>query len=242
MKNVHIDNIILNVKEKASDDSIREDYVRRILTQELSRVIPHLFFPVCSVIVDVVNGKFNVPSDSIKIAAASKEEKKDTSQLILFEENLYIPSGDIINDRDYVIDGNYINSCNGIYDFVFTEDPIEVDVASVYTEESKICLFYYSLYKDKKGKCIVPEFAERYLQSFGDMNVREIQLNKGLGGRKPINVAQTRFSLDSLNTKTTKEFLFMQRKMNLLLDRITIKPVTYMGVIDIDDETTELDN
>ena len=227
MKQEYLDGIILRViEESGNDPDVREDFVRRILRNQLKRVVPGCFFQVKSLKCNIINGLIESPNDCLSIIAIDNIDKSTVKRLYLYSEKVYFPNND--NVQDYMTDSDLLRHCQLLGKYAFSEDQLSNEVI-VFTEEQEVIVFYYSQYEDKNGRVVVPEFSADYLTSYGTMRTLEVQLNKGLKGRTPTSVTQTRYTLQDVKKKVTNQYLTMQRTINLLTDKVIIKPVNSDG-------------
>jgi hypothetical protein len=272
MKQVYLDGIILRVTEELGNDpDIREDFVRKILTSQLKRVVPMSFFPIRSKVSQIRNGSIFIDEEVLSVIGIDRPEKSNIPFLYLYEEKVYEPTiastgtyvtNSLLEQFDGPIDINDIGvqqltniiqdaiNNSGMYDtrplpfestyikgighvnklgcYRFSESVLNNEIA-VSTDQSHVCVFYYSPYLDRNGRMVVPKFAEEYLVAYGTMRLLEVLLNKGLKGKAPTAVAQTRYTIIETRKKVTNEFLTMQRTINLTLDKLIVKPVNPDG-------------
>lgn len=225
MRQVYLDTVIQRVFENTGNDpDLREDFIQRILSDRIreKEVIPAEFFPVSSRVVDVEEGVIYPTEPYLSVLAIDKADKESVKALYLKED---IPFAIPENYSSEYMTEDVIRSLGrklGCYHF--TEDPLSKNIF-VYTDQAKVCMFYYSLYRDDKGREVIPEFAQSYLESYGTMKASEVLLNKGLRGKAPVQIPQLRYSLNELRGKVTREFLSLQREINLLTEKTMIKPV-----------------
>jgi hypothetical protein len=233
MKQTYLDTVILKVIENSGNDpDLREDFIRRVVNDRLRDIVPHSFFPINKVDKVLEDGQFFMEVPFVDIIAITK--KRTTPQFLYLVDDLVLdptttdviyPYDPIISAViDYMTEDDIYHISTHLKEFDFNVDFFTNNI-STYTNETEVSVFFYSLYKDKNGRTVVPSFAERYLEAYGTLRALEVLLNKGLRGRNPNLVPQTRYTIKEMRNKVTREYLSMQREINLLLDKVILKPV-----------------
>ena len=224
MKQVYLDSIILKVIENTGNDPlIREDFIRRVVRDQVKQIVPMKFFPVKVVKANVADGLIEVNEPYLSIIAVNKPEKTETSVLYMLGDDIYEPYTTIQN-QDYITESSILEYCKGLNYYAFTEDSMNGQIY-IYTDLQEVSVFFYTMYRDTKGRTVVPEFTENYLLAYGTMRALEVQLNRTLRGKQPTSVLQTRQTLAIYQRKTTNEFISMQREIQLLSEKVILKPV-----------------
>ena len=233
MKQTYLDTIILKVIENSGNDpDLRQDFIRRVVHDRLRDIVPHSFFPIYKVDRLLEDGQFFMEVPFLDIIAITK--KKEAPKFLYIVDDIVLdpktteiihpndPSNSFVTD--YMTEDNISRTSSQLNEFDFDVDFFNSKI-SVYTTETEVSIFFYSLYRDKNSHVVVPSFAENYLEAYGTLRALEVLLNKGLRGRNPNLVPQTRYTIKEIRSKVTREYLFMQREINLLLEKVILKPV-----------------
>jgi hypothetical protein len=223
MKQVYLDTIILKIIENSGNDpDLRPDFVRRVVLDRMREIIPKIFFPISMLYRTLENGNMFIEEPFIDVIAVTK--RRDLPKfLCIFEEKVYDPKLNEISD--YFTDDDLIrNSVSLVREYDFTVDLFNKKI-TVYTEEVNVSVFLYTMYKDKNSRVVVPEFVQNYLVSYGTLQALQVLLNKGLRGKVPGLVPQTRYTIKDLSMKVTREYISMQREINILAEKVIVKPV-----------------
>ena len=233
MKQTYLDTIILKVIENSGNDpDLRPDFVRRVISDRLKDIMPYAFFPISKIDRELKNGQFFMEEPFVDIIAITK--KRDTPNFLCVVDGKVLdpkvtnlvqakdPSNTFVTD--YMTDDQAYRMSAILKEFDFNVDTFNNQI-SVYTTEPEISVFFYSMYKDRHGRIVIPRFAENYLEAYGTLRSFQVLLNKGLKGKNPGMVPQTRYTIKDMNGKVTREYLSMQREINLLLEKIILKPI-----------------
>lgn len=224
MRQVYLDTIILRVLENTGNDpDLRADFVRRVIRQRLKDVVPGKFFPISMVDCTLENYSAFLEIPFVDVIAVQRQ--RDAPGLVyLIENEVYDPKNTLPTTKDYIIDEDIVNYCKPLLEFDFSVDILN-NKLTVYTDETTVSVFLYTPYLDKMGRTVVPEFAESYLEAYGTMRALEILLNKGLKGRTPGMVPQTRYTINEIKRRVTREFLSMQHTISTFNEKVMVKPV-----------------
>lgn len=224
MKQVYLDTIILRVLENTGNDSdLREDFVRRVLKQRLRDIIPGRFFPITMITCDLTDYSTFIEIPFIDVIAV-REERELPALLYIVDNEVYDPKNSGLVTKDYVTEEDIIYDCRPLKKWDFSVDILN-NKLTVYTDETKVSVFLYTPYLDKNKKVVIPQFAEDYLEAYGTMRALEILLNKGLKGRTPGMVPQTRYTVNEIKKRVTREYLSMQQTISMLSEKVIVKPV-----------------
>jgi hypothetical protein len=226
MKQAYLDTVILKVIENTGNDPLlKENFVRRILTDRLRESVPSIFFPVSVKKVQVTDGQLFLEDPFLSVVAVEKPEKADeVSALYLMDEKFYDLGN--LSVQDYVTEDVIYRYGRTLGCYHFTED-LMTGIISVYADVNEVAVFYYTPYADAKGRVVVPKFAEGYLEHYGTMRATEVLLNQSIRGRTPVQVPQLRYTLNEIRAKVTREYKSMQSEIHLLCEKVIIKPVNH---------------
>lgn len=226
MKTTHIDTIIADVIEPY-EGVVDPDYLHRELLLQIDRTIPKQFHPVRTVQAPLQNRTYRMPEDNLRIIAVNDLSMSVVDMLFLYEnEYFYNANQNITTVPKYEIDDGLMKNSTRLNKYAFTEGAMN-DLVTVYTDQSTVLIFYHSLYANKNGEMVVPDFSVQYLKSYGKLKCEEIDLNMVLRGKKPGSAVQTRQTMMDLKRIVTGEYLNMQRDINLMLEEIILKPVEH---------------
>lgn len=224
MKQVYLDTIILRVLENTGNDSdLREDFVRRVLKQRLRDVVPGRFFPITMITCNLVNYSTFIEIPFIDVIAV-QETRELPTLLYIVDNEVYDPKNSGLITKDYLTEEDIVQDCRPLKKWDFSVDVMS-NKLTVYNEEASISVFLYTPYLDKNKKIVIPQFAEDYLEAYGTMRGLEILLNKGLKGRTPGMVPQTRYTVNEIKKRVTREYLSMQQTISMLSEKVIVKSV-----------------